>query len=218
LPYIRTAPLLVEYAFHGIHTNGREITNIWHEELESAGGTDRPVAIAGVAAVIRDGWQDQILDRLSNNYTFTGISWVDLDTIDGTTGAIGPNGALPLTGASTTEAAEPQVSVLAHKRTISTRTQRAGRTYFSPIPDATADENGVFVAGQQASWNTTLTNYFNTTNALVGGFLAIAHVGHWQIPPGPPPPTPVEVPGTSTQMTAFEVDTMVATQRRRLRG
>lgn len=194
-------PLVVDngtlLTLQGVWTNGRALDNVMFYHRNE----NDPHA---AALDVMNNWQDHIVGLFLNNYSFLGISYVDLNTADGTTGFIPYDAAKPHQGSGTSEGFPPALSVLVKKLVASARGTRTGRIYMGPCQENQADENGVLISGTITDYNTAFAAFHSGTSDA-DGYLAVLHQ------PAGSSPTWSEITGYSTQNT-------LAVQRRRMRG
>lgn len=219
MPFIRIAPGLLECAIHGLWTNGRQVTNMLHvhKEPEVAWNLDPGTDLQVIEDVLF-GWQEDVMPGLLNNYQIVDMSFIDLGSLDGISGVLAPNPALPLVGGNAAAAPAPNTSLLIHKNTVSARNQRSGRMYVMALSEADMDENGLVSAPLQAGIDARFATWRERIDQSITAIVYEVHVLHIQIPPGPPPVPPTIVDGSSTEVLSFTTDPVAATQRRRLRA
>lgn len=218
---LKTAPLVVALAFKGLHTNGRAIVNTYHLQYSDSSGLDDAdgAEIATKAAIA---WQDEAMDYISDNYTFQGVSWIDLNSEDGRTGLVPPQAGHPSTGADAAAAAgSPQVTLLIKKAVGgSARGQRSGRMFVSPVSEVFVTENGQIGSSELTSLQTKWTAFYVAMNSITysGGSTVFSCLPHWK-GDDDPGDGGGEWPATGVSaVSGLTVDPRVATQRRRMRG
>lgn len=217
-----TVPDVCRYTIHGTWTNGHVIDNVVDMQIDTTGSTElRAEAVELVAADIIQNWQSQIVPVVTNNYIVTGISWVDLDQEDGTTGELPPDSGEIVQSAEVAASAPPHVCYLAKKLTSSARGQRKGRMYIAGIPEVSINEDGVLATDAGSApvlMQSALDTFLENINQEDPGpdthqaFMVVVHLG-----PRPVAPAPDNRVGTYTLVSALQLDPVVATQRRRLR-
>lgn len=99
-------------------------------------------------------------------------------------------------------------AVLVHKRTASAGRRNRGRFYLPGINEQAVDGTGRLIAGDL------LTGLITQAGEFLGDY-ATGGVGNLYLLHSDP--VGVEGPGAPTQITALQVDPIIATQRRRLR-
>lgn len=129
-------------------------------------------------------------------------------TLDAIAVKFGPNATGPsyqkaagIIGTRTGTAATPQVAALVTKNTLQGGHKGKGRLYWAPISEGDVDDYGAYVTGAA----TPLATAFAAFRTALIGFDLIPVVLHTD---------PADTPD---QITAFTVDGLCATQRRRLR-
>lgn len=79
------APDVARFAING-DLNGEDCINIIDVALTGPGIESRENACSATAGDILNNWTDHILPLLSGVYTANSVSWIDLDSADGSTG------------------------------------------------------------------------------------------------------------------------------------
>lgn len=199
-------PGVCRFAVHGtIHD--RPWVNVFDVDLSEG----RPAADADIvtkAQQLLDAYVAQIDPLVSNDWFTDSCSWVDLDSLNGTTGSINdtPTNNFPNPGTSSGEAVAGSVCVLAKKSVAGGRAARNGRTFFAGLSEASAAGQDL-ISTAVAGWNTALANLAGQVNAAAGGstcqFGVVAQVAGQAAAFNP--------------VTAYTVETRLATMRRRLR-
>jgi hypothetical protein len=213
------APDVCRYSFNGTYL-GRPCVNVLDRVVhpnEDPGG--RAASVERVARLLIDAYVGPVLGLQSTQYSLNSVSWVDLDSADGTTGSVsaGETETLPQTG---TEAGDPytaSVGALVHKQVTRTRGTRNGSWTLAGMTEQ-------FVNG-----NVLTTFYLDGLNENLATFLeAITETGVASIPQRFPTvvhthtdrsvnPPVVEYIGNS-QIHTLEAVAQLASQRRRNRG
>jgi hypothetical protein len=213
------APTIVRYTFVHILQSGRKADNIMDISIGGSGLADRDAVIDDFNSHIAGYWQDGPLYNYANTTTFEGVHWLDLDSLGGRTGFLGPAGGHPTTGNGSTEPQAPNVAYLIHKNTTAQRGQRSGRCYIGDVREDRVDRNGVVSAPDKTSLNA----QFATFKAAIDAYDTPPHTG------GQPCALrvvhvhkvskldPTTWTWSSSDITSFSCDNKVASQRRRLR-
>jgi hypothetical protein len=204
---------ICRFTLHG--TNGRPWANILDFHIDSDVGASRDEAIEDQAEIINQEWPSAWDDFWASTVSYTGISWVDLDTAEGSTGSTTEtSGALvlPKAGVASGEADPPNVSYLVHKRVGSGRGRRSGRIYVPGAPEGMTNLQNIS-ASPLTSMNTmvnTLLGALNQESAplSIGSYNSFLSVVHQPLGGEP----------SFDHVDDLEVDQLLATQRRRLRG
>lgn len=204
--------------------SGRNVANILDVAITDTGGGGRGLAIQDTAEHIITGWNNHILPLLVNDINLNSVSWVDLDTLDGETGTAVQAGAilLPKNGTVTTPGLPGNVSALVAKQAPGGgRNARNGRWYLAGIPEAYTGDSppNNLIAANVTALNNALESFRDTVNGAFGApqytaNIVVLHTAN-QAAPGQPPD--IEAVGDNV-VTAMTVDSLLATQRRRLRG
>ena len=209
-----TAPRIVRYTLKG-HIN-RPVANVIDCYVdENIPDEGRNEAVITQAEIVRDAWQDQILYITGSSYNFDGIEYVDLNTEDGITGSLSPNGDKPDVGQVSAAQLAPNTSVLVTKETPSRRGQRRGRMYLVSVPEGEVGDDGTLTTTWRNSCQGTVDAFLEAINTEIVIASTYMVVVHWtrtsdgKIDPG--------VPGEPTRVDSLQVQPLVATQRRRLR-
>lgn len=197
------------------------VVNIWDMHVDSLGGSDRDDNMPRVAERILDKWCDHILPMLQNDYTFTDVSWVDLDTADGSTGAItsGADEVLPQSGTQVGSPLPASVAAKVAKVINRTRGKRNGRLYLCGLDEGwtLAGAPNHLTAATQTMLNDAFNAFKNAVNENVAFYNSTSVVLHTSMLDvnGNPIAEPRYV-GRST-IQSLKVDALLATQRGRLR-
>lgn len=190
----------------------RPVVNIIDLQIDTTGtALSRAEANEAAAGNIINAWKEHVLPLVSDQYVFQSVSWVDLDSATGDTGA--------RTSTSTTTLPDPgnvietpvpsNTSILVTKSASTGRGQRNGRMYVAGAPDASVQTNNLQpLATWQAAFSALLTEV-NDEPLTPVNFDRTWSVVHTV---GPNPTT-----GTFTPVQSLAVQQRVATQRRRLR-
>lgn len=144
---------MVRFALLGQWSNGRPVLNMldMHVIIRDTEPipptpptpTSRVEAIEITAGDIADNWADHLVPYMTSAYTFTGVSWVDLDSASGSTGFRAPSDG-PAVGGLGGDSMPPQNTLLITKVEGSrTRGTRPGRWYLSAVRDSDIDNNGL---------------------------------------------------------------------------
>lgn len=135
------APGIVRYTLSGTIGGTKKWANIWDVDILIAGEQTREDACREYAEVLMANWVQNVMLSLSIAIALTEVSWVDLDSADGSTGSINttPLDPGPYEGAETGEAITPQTSVLVTKVASSARGSRNGRMYLAGFRESDID-------------------------------------------------------------------------------
>lgn len=143
---------MVRTALTGRWSNGRPVVNILDMSVLPNGAVEilpgenpktRAEGIETACRDIADNWVEHMIPNFTSAYTFEGVSWVDLDSLDGSTGFVAPT-AGPVAGALGADSMPPQATLLVTKvEGGRTRGTRPGRWYLSAVRDTDIDNNGI---------------------------------------------------------------------------
>lgn len=212
------APSVVRFTIHG-SVGQRPVNNVLDIVISGNAGVGRAEAIDEVAANLINQWTEVILDRTTSAYTAERISWVDLDSLDGSVGQANEteDWVWPKAGGLNGAPASGNVAILVTKVTTASRGSRDGRMFLPPpAEDSTAGNNltGAYITSLQAGTSAFLENMTNT--AIGAGYQTFPTVIHTRTT-GTGANRVTEYLG-NTQITNLLVNSLLATQRRRLRG
>jgi hypothetical protein len=222
MPIVVVAPTIVRFSFQHSVPGGRVADVIMDVSLDEFVGS-RTTAVNGLVPAVVESWQDFPVNNLPSQVKFTGARFLDIDSEDGHGGFQAPIAGHPITGGGSPALTTPNIAILIHKQCVHSRSERNGRTYMPGVAELAVDEAGTLATADKNAWQTAFTNFKNDVD---GGLffppatvaLRVVHVaGHTGVPqPGFPDGLPNE--WSSSDITSFQVDSKVATQRRRLRG
>lgn len=210
------APGICRYAINGSYA-GRAVVNILDMKIDTTGSTiSRDEAIEAQAELIIDGWTVQVLDYLVvDNYSANELTWVDLDSLTGSTGAKSSTAVSnwPDNGLGAQEPMPGNVALRVNKRTNAARGERQGRMYLCGVAENQTDNanpnalSSAFVTGGNERLADLLTDI---TKETVGpsDWSSQLHVVH----------TVGGVFQSSSEVVLLEIDGTLGSQRRRLRG
>lgn len=122
---------------------GQPVANIIDMQIDTTGSsTTRTDAIFNIAGDILNNWTDHVLQFQSNNLTAVDVSWVDLNTLTGSTGARSTtsDNSWPQAGPGAQSAFPGMVALRVDKQVVGNRQARNGRMYLCGMSeDLTAD-------------------------------------------------------------------------------
>lgn len=191
--------------------NGFAIATIMDVDVDRDFGLDLDSAVgAAVAQDVSDAWQDHIVAELTDHYVFTGVDWVILESEDSPTGSLSPDSGKPGAGAVGSDVMSPQVSYLVHKNLEGgSRSTRAGRLYLPGVFESTVDDAGLVNTDTREQYDDSFEDFKDGVNGFISGEsartqnLCVVH-------------DPAVGGTSSTHISTFSMDAMVATQKRRL--
>lgn len=147
---------------------------------------------------VMNNWQDELVPEFSDNYEFIGAHFIEL-VPGGEVGDLPRDNAKPHQGTASGASFPPNVTALVRKEIARSRGTRRGRWYLNCITEAQADENGVLSSGIVLELQAALDAFWTGVND------ADHH------------PSVVHSDNSADDITAFTVQPVAATQRRRLR-
>jgi len=189
------APGHARLAIRGHWSNGRQVVNILDMRRETGSGS-----WTNLTGDVRDNWQDEIIPLLMNNYTFDGIHFIELIP-GGEVGDVAPDPAKPTVGGRSSAAAAPSQALLVHKQIERHRGVHTGRWYLAGVDEANCDEDGNISGSLLGDWQTALDAFWAGVDDT-----------------GSHHPSVVHQDGTADDINSFNPDSVVASQRRRVRG
>lgn len=197
---------------------GRPAINILDMALTNEDGVSREQAVFNVAGDIINNWADHMMGLMAEGVSFNAVSWVDLNSEDGSTGrrTTTSDTSLPVIGGAAGDTAPASVAMLIRKQSVSRRGQRQGRWF---IPGATE---------QNLNGNLLSSGFLTAVEGNLADFLAgvsdqspildveripvVLHTENQGTPQAP-----VIVATGWSQIQALSMDAQVASQRRRNR-
>lgn len=174
-------------------------------------GLTRDDAVEQVGRNVLTGWYLEILPVMKGQYIAQDVTWVDLNTADGSTGTVvvgnQPEYTFPYPGAIGGEPYTAAVATLVTKNTVARRGERQGRMFLCPPGEAD-------IIG-----NTIQPDYLTALNSALSDFTEYLYAGT----ENSAYPVVVHQPaggtfGTSTPVTGMTARARVSTQRRRNRA
>lgn len=200
--------------------SGRTTANIVDVWLEDAGGDEiRAQNVLTLAEKVLDSWDDNIRPKQVDELTLQSVSWVDLNDENGSTGTISTTASntWPAAGGTAGEAVAFNTSILVRKAIVADRSRRQGRMYVPGIPEADVASGYTLTGTARPLWQAEFDDFFNDLQGTItnGGvpydhYPAVVHVLTRDANENP-------LTGDSREVTAFSVQQVLATQRRRLR-
>lgn len=190
---------------------GQTCINIMDVTITDEGiGTSRDDAINSVAGDIINNWDDHILGNLSSDYVFTEVRWLDLDSLDGSTGSrTSTDGTtLPVAGRSSGNAMPGHTYAKIRKNLEgSSRASRRGVLRLSGLQEGYVSGNNLLGASITAL-NAAFEEFKDGINGTDGGATVNCVVVH--VPRVGPPST--------DDISSFTAESVVGTIRRRMPG
>lgn len=190
-------------------------TCVWHMR------DDDVLAAQAVEDLVEDfagNWQDHVMDLVSSEITVVQFDYRSLDPDDGTVGTLPPVSGKPTTGGQSGVAYPPNVALLLHKNTSNRpRGRRDGRCYLPGVPVGQLTDDHRIGAALAAGAATSLDAFYN----------GISDTGAWNTTEHYPvvleTTAASRAPGSQSvtignrRVTSITLDSLVATQRDRLR-
>lgn len=135
------APDMVRLAFNG-RMAGQDIVNILDVAVTDYGpGVAREEVVFEMVGDALNNFADHVVPLLTDNYSFNSVSWVDLDSLDGSTGerTSTADTTLPVVGQDAGAPMPGGVAMLVTKVNSGGRRTRNGRWYLSGIAEGVTD-------------------------------------------------------------------------------
>lgn len=136
------APGICRYAINQTY-GGRPAVNIIDMQVDTTGEvTDRDQACFRIAGDILNNWVDHVQGVQTSQVAFQSVSWVDLNSLNGSTGerSATTDKTLPTTGTASGGNAPGNVAFRVNKGGTARRGERSGRMYLVGVPEE-ANEN-----------------------------------------------------------------------------
>lgn len=208
---------------------GRSVVNVLDYDIDTTGSTmSRADAVQGQAESIINQWVAQFLPVLVSSLTLDSVSFVDLDSATGVTGSVLSDGTttLPAAGSIVTSSLPGNTSVLITKQVTSARGRRNGRMFLAGgYEGMTQAANGnVLEVADRAGFQTRADAFLANTNELDGvgtafsSNMVVVSVLTREAPPAGSTGPGAPLTGEGSVVQSLVVDSLLATQRRRLRG
>lgn len=207
------APGIARFSLQGTIFD-RTWANIFDMHIESGGIGGRDDNVRDQAKIFLNEWIDHVRLVIGNSVTLQRCRWVDLDSLDGTTGEVTAADSprvMPSPGSVSSEQLPAASAVLVRKLATGGRAARNGRTYWPGVPEASTTGNSL-TGTAVTSWNTQLALFLSGVSqsgaSSFGGYDSHMVVVH----------TLAGIFTDHTDVTSLALDSRLATQRRRLRG
>jgi hypothetical protein len=168
--------------------------------------------VANVNAIMA-AYGTRIMPLLTNVTSLDGVHMLYQADANNQLAVDSTNAVVPGTYAGTTAILPPNSAYLVRKKTLFAGKRNRGRWYVPGVQDADVNEVGVLLAARITAWQSALNGLFTDlatfTPVIIHSVLCEAgdasHTGPHSDTPLPPTP-----------ITNFEIDNIIATQRRRL--
>lgn len=211
------APDIARFAITG-YCEANPVVNIIDLAITDLDGIGRAEACEAAAGDILNQWSDHVLPLLCDNYVATNVSWIDLDSLSGSTGDVSTtDGSTWPEGGASVEACLPGgIAARVDKNTVAVRGQRQGRMYICGIPENASEANspntltGAFRTSLQDAMEAFRSGLEGSENVepLPGGYTSSPNVVH----------TIDGVYESRSRITAMSVSPLLRTQVRRMRS
>lgn len=213
------APTIVRYTFKHVLASGPKCDNVVDISIDASDLLDRDGVVDDLNSHVMGWWQDSLLQVYSSLTTITGANWIDLDSVTGRTGTLGPAAGHPTHGAQNGPFTPPNNAYLLHKAGTSARGRKPGRMYLGDVAESLVDDRGNVSAGQITSVNAKAEQFRSTIRSYNPPAEPGNHPAAWRV---------VHVhkvdkldPSTwtwsSSDVNSATCDPLVASQRRRNR-
>lgn len=213
------APGVCRYYVNQTYRDRRVVNIIDLVVNDTVGPTSRDEAVNSAAGDVLDAWDQYIRGGQSELLRCDTVSWVDLNSEDGSTGEISSTAdtTWPAFGGALGQALPSNVAILVTKQTSSRRGSRNGRMFVAGL----TEQNCVGNLIEGGFLSTITADYGDFTEALtetgvIADYQTFPTVVHTRNVGTPSAPVIEYV--DNTQITSFSPQATVATQRRRLRG
>lgn len=199
------------------HTfSGRQVCNILDIHIDGGPTGSRNENVIDQAEIVARQWKQSILPNLCDDLILQSVSYVDLNAADGITGTFSGDDdpVLPAAGLLTESGMSANVSALITKSTSSGRGTKSGRLYLCGLAESATDQSDsnhlkpAAITQVQAAFDEFKDDV--EQDGSVGGPAYESEIGVVHVPKVGDP--------SFTAMSAFSVQGLLATQRRRLRG
>jgi len=225
MPFV--VPSVAQYTIHGLQAN-RQIATIICMHIDTTGTIQqRSDAVAAMAGIVLNQWDQDLLPTICGTYTANSVSWVDLNSATGSVGSRSSTSThtWPKNGGNTIAASPGNVCALVHKNLTSTRGSRRGRLYMPGVAESFTDPGvpNQLTTSAVTAYNTALTSFLGNLNQTAQGpfnfdaRMAVPHILTREAPTKPGVPGK-PLTGEGILVTGLTMDGTLATQRRRLRG
>lgn len=210
------APGIARYSINGT-LDGQPVVNILDLNISDIESGSREECVAWAAGDVLNQWADHVLPLVTSEYRFDSVSWVDLDSIDGSTGERSSTDGttLPQPGGDAGACMPGGVSLLVRKIGSGGRRERNGRFYIAGISE------GVTALGEVNTVNAGFVTIANAAfEALRSGLEGAESSPGFGVNYTSSPNIVHTVNGVyvgKSRITSMQVDDRLATQRRRQR-
>lgn len=203
-------PDIVRYTINGTYL-GRPMRNVLdmriqnNQQVPLPSPYDREELVEFGADRVKEAWQDMVQANLSNQYKFESVSWIDLDSANGSVG----EHADPFTGTNSGEPYVANAALVLRKNGERIRGTRQGRMFIGGLVEGAVSGNSLIPAGVTL-WN-------NAASAFRTQLTETGVAADWWSQPVTVHTRQGAAIGVSV-VTSMSVDTMLSHQDRRLTG
>lgn len=162
------APTICRFTVNGTYA-GEDIANIVDMHIDTTGSIQsRESACEEVANDILVNWHQHIREFLCTPYTCRSVSWVDINSLDGSTGETSSSAGItwPANGADNGQSAPGNVAIRIDKAQDGGRRARNGRMYLVGVPESwqANGSNNTFNGENITSVNESLNDFLDGLN------------------------------------------------------
>ena len=179
-------------------TQGHRWATVWH--FQELGATPADAETAAQSVV--DTFGAEVMPVVSAAVQLESADYADLSSLSGLSGSVVPT-AGTITGGGSGTAVPPNAAVLIKKIALGTRSQRNGRSYQVGVDEAATTADGALTSGAQGVWQTAYEDWIDALQLVDLGIVVLSKSGASS--------------GDVRTVLELQVDSLLATQRRRLR-
>lgn len=163
-------PGVCRFAINGVF-EGQPIANILDVHIDGTIGSNRTANILDQAHIIVSAWADQVLDYVTASYTAESVSWLDMDSANGSTGSTsdGTGTDFPRAGQHPNSPMPANVAWAIDKEISSLRGLRKGRMYVCGVPEGqqVGGSPNEILAATVAGFQTNMDQFLSDVNQSV---------------------------------------------------
>jgi hypothetical protein len=210
------APDVCRYAVNGQY-GGHDVVNIIDMTIDTTGTiNDRADSCFDQAGIIINEWDNSILELINTEYTAESVSWIDLDSAEGSVGVRTSTDSTTWSspGRSVGQGAPGNVATRINKNTTATRGQRQGRMYLAGFAEgwSLAGEVNQVNSDVPSQVNPTLASFLADINQTEGGIAGQPYESHMVVVH-----TKSGLFDSHSEVTSLTIDLYTASQVRRIR-
>jgi hypothetical protein len=155
------APTIIRFSAQFLIANTRPGACIVDLSCDET-GESRVSAVNATVSKFMAIWQDNVAPCIMPTTAFAGAHWIDLDSLNGTSGFLSNVAGHPSTGTvSASDVEPPNVALLIKKSCNATRSQKNGRMYLPGVATTWVNNGGDIPAGNIATVNTAMASLRN---------------------------------------------------------